>query len=417
MLPVFKRKQIILRCVQNPPDNLNGWLAACARNWEDQNLEKQLTGVATGARGGRHLIAAGTNASPASSDSLTVHSASPRNLTAALTSSVDYDGFIKEFMGTLPTLSQELFSVWPDNKSAMIRIAAESLQGEALGVFLTLPVADQLALAFTFMVAAPGDPSQRAILADAWFHRLQVLRGSSAPSSMPVAGTHAAQAVPCKVQFILAGLPTCMCAVVVASVQLILPKLHPSIQWTFCPVITLSEETDDEMPVAEAFGRTGAALREEVTSFKSLATHMSSLWTTWSTENVKFVLISCLSHDAGIANTKALEIQHLHSRSNRWLWGMVSASEALRTRAGDSNVADVLIAPATPTGVLHQELSTLWGPEALGIERFEPDRLAGCSRPSFFCTPRGVCGAYLRERFQKHRTYRQLDGTCDRVSR
>ena len=131
-------------------------------------------------------------------------------------------------------------------------------------------------------------------------------------------------------------------------------------------------------------------MREDITSLQKLVGQMSTLMKGWSADNVKFVLVSCLAHDAGLFGSNTLQPHHLHNRANRWLWGMVSASKALRTQVGDSSVADVLICPQNSSADLVQEVTSLWGPPATGMERFDDERMAGSPRPAFFCTPTGL---------------------------
>ena len=390
-LPKHKRRSIIVRCMSKAPDNLSAWLGACARNWEEQDLEARVTGIASvhraaGPAGSAHPY----GASSAAAAPQAVTPASVQSSSQVPSSSMDPSAFLQEVNGTLPTVSTKLYAAWPMQKSALIRVASENLSGGALAVFFTLPVPDQTALAFTIMVAAPENPTLRAALIDAWLNRLATLRGSTPLPTSPTLSAASAESVSYKVQFILAGLPTCMCAVVVASVQLILPKLHPQVSWDFCPVLFLTEEAADGVPMKETFEKVGLPIREDITSLQSLVAKMSCLLNSWSADRVKFVLVSCLTHDAGLCGSNTLQPHHLHAKGNRWLWGMVSASEALRNQVGNSSVADVLITSQNTSAEFVQEVSTLWGQQATGMERFDDERLAGSPRPAFFCTPSGL---------------------------
>lgn len=390
-MPKHKRRSIIVRCMNKMPENLSAWLGACSRNWEEQDLEARVTGIASVQRAaGPAGSAIPHGAIPAAAALQVAIPASVRSSSRAPASSTDPSTFLNELSGTVPKLSTDLYAAWPMQKSALIRVASECLSGRALAVFFSLPVPDQTALAFTIMVAAPEDPTLRAAIIDAWLNRLATLRGSSPMPALPTLSAADAHTAGCKVQFILAGLPTCMCAVVVASVQLILPKLHPQVSWDFCPVVYLTDEAADSVPVKETFEQVGLPLRDDITSLQKLVGQMSSLLKDWSADRVKFVLVSCLTHDAGLSGSNTLEPHHLHNKANRWLWGMVSASEALRNQVGDSSVADVLISPQNSSADLVQEVTTLWGPAATGMERFDGERLAGSPQPAFFCSPTGL---------------------------
>ena len=389
-MPKHKRKTIILKCMEKKPDNMDKWLGACARNWADQDLEARVTGIAS-----VHRSSAPTTGhlGPYSGASAGVPSAPPPvGLSGRQPSSSTFSTapVAHEAHGAIPNLSSELFSQWPHDKSALIRVASQCLTGGSLAAFLTLPVHDQIALAFTIMVAGPDNPAARSALVDSWFQRLEALRGSSPSPTLPTYPPSDVKKSTIKAQFILAGFPTALGAVVVASVQLILPRFHPQVKWEFCPVVYLHEEAPDGVPVMETFADVGLSLRPEVTSLQKLVGQMNDLWTEWSSGGVKFVLVSCLSHDAGLGGSNPLQAHHLHSKANRWLWGMVSMSQALRSRSGDSHVADVLVCPSKTSDDFAQEVSSLWGPKATGMERFKDDALAGSPRPAFFCTPQGL---------------------------
>ena len=391
VMPKQKRRSIIVRCMSKKPDNLSAWLGACIRNFEEQDLEARVTGMASVHRAaGPHGSATPHGAIPAATAHPVASPPSVRGPSRGPVSSMDPSALVNELTGTVPKLSTDLYGTWPMHKSALIRVASECLSGEALAVFFSLPVPDQTALAFTIMVAAPENPTLRAALIDAWLHRLATLRGSTPMPALTTSSAADAHTAGCKVQFILAGLPTCMCAVVVASVQMILPKLHPQVAWDFCPVLYLSEEAADSLPVKETFAQVGLPMRDDITSLQKLVGQMSSLLKDWSADKVKFVLVSCLTHDAGLCGSNTLQPHHLHSKVNRWLWGMVSASEALRNQVGDSSVAEVLITSQNSSADIVQEVTTLWGPAATGMERFDDERLAGSPRPAFFCTPTGL---------------------------
>ena len=390
-MPKHKRRSIIVRCMNKTPENLSAWIGACIRNWEEQDLEARVTGIASVHRAAGPAGSTITqSAMPAPAAVQVVNPASVLSSSRAPVSSMDPSTVLNELGETVPTVSTNLFAAWPMQKSTLIRVASESLSGTALAVFFSLPVPDQTALAFTIMVAAPENPTLRAALIDAWLNRLATLRGSSPLPVLPTSSAADARAAACKVQFILAGLPICMCAVVVASVQLILPKLHPQVSWDFCPVLYLTDEAADSVPLKETFAQVGLPIRDDITSLQKLVGQMSSLLKDWSADKVKFVLVSCLTHDAGLCGSDTLKPHHLHNKANRWLWGMVSASEALRNQVGDSSVADVLISPKESSADFVQEVTTLWGPAATGMERFDDERLAGSPRPAFFCTPTGL---------------------------
>lgn len=389
-VPQLKRKSIILRCMEKPPTNIEAWLTACIRNNADQELEARLTGMAS-----VHRVSPYTNrpvqqipnavSAPARAPPVGDGRGGP---TASLLEQSGTPSMDNRVNDRLPKLSSDLFASWPHDKSAMLRGLMSNLASHNLAGLLALSPVDQAGVAFAIMVAVPNDPALIDPYVDQWLRRLAMLRGSS-PSVVPSgAWGKSAAATSWKVQFIIAGMPTCMSAVTVASVQRILPKLHPTVSWDFCPVLYMQKESDDGMVVQDVYQRVGLNVRTDVTSLLELAAKMDDSWPSWKEENVKFVLISSIGSDlAQSVPDRVLHHGHLHHPRTRWLWGMVSASEALRAKVGDNGVADVLFVPTNIDGPFQEAVTHLWGPPVAGLDQVESTRWAGTARMSVFSTP------------------------------
>ena len=107
------------------------------------------------------------------------------------------------------------------------------LQGGLLASFVALASEDQAAMAFAFMVALPQDAEIRNQMLNGWMERLDLLRGGSPQQSMPMVVPSTPGRKICKVQCIVAGMPTCMAAVTVCAVQKVVDRLHREVRWDF----------------------------------------------------------------------------------------------------------------------------------------------------------------------------------------
>ena len=392
-MPQKQRKRIILRCMENPVDNIDAWLSACVRNYEDKQLELRTIGSPARRAIPYPRSAQGSDLSPAASSSGRSSQESrvclpapppvstPGRDLAAVTTALNVD---------IPQISRDLFACWPNNKSRCIAIVLGMLQGGVLAAFVSLTSQDQAAMAFALMVALPQDAEIRNQMLNAWMERLDLLRGGNSQQSMPMTVSNTPGRKICKVQCIVAGMPTCMAAVTISAVQKVVDQLHREVRWDFCPVIYLSEEFPDKLSVVEVFEAMRVSVRAEVSSLSLLVNELRNLWTEWAVGETNFVLVSCLSPGDRDGSFPPLEPHLLHEKPRRWMWGMVNLAKALRGKVGDERVAELMISPPGGAADYVNQVSTLYGQAIMGTEQTDVEKFACTLRPDVFCTPSGV---------------------------
>ena len=153
----------------------------------------------------------------------------------------------------------------------------------------------------------------------------------------------------------------------------------------------------------------------------ALMSELESLWTEWSADRVRFVLVSCLSAQTSMHDDVNVASPQLRDRSHQWLWEMVCLSRALRGRVGDSNVAEALVAFATVCVDFDREATLLWGPRSTGPDNddFARGRGPRTPTPAVFCTPCGINDFVHSDRRQKVRASACRSGSgfpCDTLS-
>ena len=390
-VPPTRRKSIVLRCMEKPPDNLSAWLCACSRNYQDQELERRVTGAASVQRPTSLSPAGGRMASSAPSvvptagvpgslpDSSGLPGAVPHKTSASALLSAETSP---------PQFSHTLFKSWPRNKSSMLAELGVALQPETFGDILLQSATDQSALAFAIMIAAPAEPSDRDVAVRQWLRRLSSLSGScpAAPVVQPAGASPTQQTL--RLQFVMAGFGVCEAAVMVGALQKVLPRFHGGVILEFTPVICIPKADCDDVAAEDCFSRFGIVLADGITSFQTFADQLETLWQSWERDEVKVITLTNVGPHATTGRPgRKLTNRDLHAPDIRWVWMMVNASNAIRSRMGDQAVADLFLGPGSVDSDLQQQLQLLWGPELTARTASQGDSLALASRPRVWSTP------------------------------
>ena len=190
-------------------------------------------------------------------------------------------------------------------------------------------------------------------------------------------------------QFVVAGVPTLLAAVVLGTLQKILPKLHGNVSWSFPPAIIVNPDTMEEIGGHEVFKRAGVPLNTDVTTFNTFGQNIEAMWTEWQKVDTRFVLVTSLGMDLQFKLGKSsLAKSHLHESGLRWVWGMVQLSEALRKRGRDDMVAELVFAPESTMPDWSSTLSSLWG-RPCASDKGEVSVQSLVPKPCVYATPSG----------------------------
>ena len=260
-----------------------------------------------------------------------------------------------------PPFCRNLFLKWP-NKSELVGEVASTLSQETQASFLSLSPPDAGNMVFCLLVASPEDPVARESMLRMWMERLSKLRqnSSTTPSIPPLPRSSASVGV--NLQFVVAGIPSVVGAVVLGIVQKILPRLHRNISWSFAPAVFIKGEVDDGFDGEDIFNRVGVQFNHEIRTFQTFGQNIEGMWTEWQKNNTRFVLVTSIGMDACANVSKGpLASSHLHEAGLRYVWGMVGLSEALRKRGQDDHVAEIVFAPGSTEADWATTLSRLWG--------------------------------------------------------
>ena len=384
-IPRTRRLIIAKRCINDPPRNLDAYLRSCAQHWSEILVERRTT---AGHRDRVHGPAGHHN--PTASEGALSSDVRLRTRSAGSAESVAQSSSAQSVLKPSTTVSTRSSNA---EKAAFLCYVTEDMTTDAFNVFQGLTEIDRISMAVTAMRASPENPYLRLHLLTSWLPRSGFVKCVS-PSQVAIDSSVPTRQSPttrCHVQFIVAGWSTDLCSVVLMNVRDHLQEFSRSVHWFFKPVIVLHPDMGTKTCVDDASGRLRLEVRPRLHSLADVMSEMESLWTEWSADGVRFVLVSCLSPRPSLRDHMPVAAPALRHQENLWLWEMVCLSNALRSRVGHSAVADALIAPWTVSTDFAQEATWLWGPRSAAFDRVDVERERGAEPavPAVFSTPCG----------------------------
>ena len=379
-VPRHVRVKLVSSTIAKDPDNPNAWLAACVRNWKDNQMMNNLLQTAS-----VHRSSSGRPSGGSHSDRQRPASDATRG--RAANRDPDTSDLVPR-TGTPP--AEESWAMkenWPRNKSCLISILMHTLDDEATERFLELDPEDQCAMCFAFMLmAARGDtPESKNVLVKGWLDRLAQLDGSAKrpPSRSPsqIATTQKFQ-----VQIIMAGMPSIMAGFAAFVLTQVPLTLHRDMEVEFYPSIYLDVNKEDPIPIKDVADTYGLSFHPRVQNFEDLATVYEEMLPEWVRTNTKFIFVANLGFpptpDEKISD---LEASRLHMSDSQWIWSFSQAAQIIRQRTQDSDVAEIFFGPQAPA--FEEQISSLWG-EATPSNAAQHPKVP-VAMPNVFSTPSG----------------------------
>ena len=366
-MPVYRRKSIILKAMDRPPENLESWLVACHRNWTTQELEKRVLGGASVYGRGQYQQH-GPPLIPIRSalgDGLPQHAHGHTGATPG-TGLCGHDQIVEHSRISastiVPTWAPDMHACWPSQKSSLMGKFLSLLHGDVQSRVCALPPTTQASLAFALMVAGSADNPSPDVLVTQWLLRLDSLNNKGpcgAVSSQPSQNLKEKF----QLQIIITGESAPLSVMTTKAFEGVMSSLSNEIQWVLLPTVCIADKDADGASAGESGRRLRVNMNGTVHDFNTLSQYFTSNMQDFKQQNTKFFFVNILSTQAfENPSSEIVSEAELHSKSTRWLWSMIRLSHDLRLCVGDCNVAELTLTPRHASSKIVARLESLLGP-------------------------------------------------------
>lgn len=384
-LPQWRRKSVILKCIEKPPENVHSWLFAVIRNFRTSELEKRLTGQAS-VHGHRSLPPPAMSIPPGGLPA-TGQPQTPCTTPCAVTSQpvlpvCTFDRSARQ-NGQPPRWSMELIAFWPTQKSRLVAHFLSMLQPATQGSLSTLVPQTQACIALAVALAADEStsPDEMAIQC---VQRLQP-GGIVGRGLLSGDGSAGPTAEVTQMQIIIVAPQSLVSLVFAKSFVVAMERLSPG-AFSYLPLILVS--LNDNRSLVEDAQRLKLSVNSSTTSLGALHEFIESSKDNFKTYKVKTLFVSMVHAATGVGECTPgqREAAALHGEGIRFLWTVAACSHHLRAAVGDVSVSELVFAPSILDETCKMELTKLVGP-ATSTANVSYNGVA--AMPSVFATPGG----------------------------
>ena len=383
-IPQWRRKNIILKCIDNPPENPHSWLASCIRNFKTNQLQKRLEQEAS-VHGQRSFPSPKTSIPPGglSSTDARRHDVPTFSASSAVPLlPVSASGGAVTGHRDPPSWSAELIAWWPDKKSRLVSHFLSLLRPATQTKMTLLAPATQASVAFAVSLLAHDDDSADTLAMEC-LRRLQLptLGKTMSPADTESPRTSAS---PVQLQVIFVGPESLVSLVLAKSFTCAMESMCPG-AFTLLPLVVISlNEGPSTLPEAE---RLKLSIDTSTRSLASLETFIENSKANFRTYRIKTLLVSIVDAVNGGEGLLSLrDARALHGNSFRFLWTVTRCSQLLRATVGDNSVCDLVFAPSTLDDALKMEMCKVVGPQ-ISTANVSYNNVA--PSPTVFGTPGG----------------------------
>ena len=404
-VPMWKRKNVILKCMDKPPENVHSWLSAVSRNHKNVELEKRLTQAAS--------VQHPARSTPMATAGMQFGSMSPpdqRHHDVARQSPVQSPpvlplcppGTFSNDMKEVPRWSSELISLWPSQKSRLVAHFMNLLNPQNQNDVASLAPQTQACVALSVALLATAHSTADSLTAEC-VRRLQLpVIGKDAMTSVAVPASLTAQVV--ALQLVFVSPENSVSLVFTKSFTLAMDKMCPG-AFTYLPLIVVSLQ--DGPSLSTEAEKLQLSLNPSVSSPESLETFVESSKANFKAYNIKTLFVSVIHAVSGVApnaSTSRASVS-LHRDGCRFLWNVAKCSQLLRASAGDDAVCELTFAPSKLDDAVKLELAKITGPHVTTANVMYN---SVAPVPTVFATPAG-CAVVQGFRAQSYDT-QPMDG-------
>ena len=360
-VPMWKRKQVILKCIEKTPENVHSWLFAVCRNQKNNDLEKRLLQQAS-VQCARSTPSPTTGLSPAAlspPDQRHQDAARQNPLHAAPVLPLLSHGMSGSPSHEAPRWSSELIALWPSQKSRLVAHFMALLSPTNQQGLAVLAPQTQACVALAVALLALENASADCLAAEC-VRRLQLPSpGSQSLTSVALPAAPAAAVV--QLQLVFVSPENAVSLVFAKSFILAMDKMCPG-AFNYLPLIVVSLQEGPSL-TADA-DKLKLSLNGTVTCPESLETFVENSKTNFRAYHIKTLFVSMIHAVNGGSARMPVQrgIAALHADGCRFLWAVAKCSHLLRATTGDDAVCELTFAPSKLDEVVKMELAKVTGP-------------------------------------------------------
>ena len=380
----WKRKSIIIKCMEKMPDNIHSWLAVCIRNNKTNDIQRRLEKEAS-----VHVPRSGpprvnTSCGPVAPEARRSCAPSQPSVAAQPVESSRRVGFSKVDRREPAAWVAEVLDAWPEKKSRLVQCFLSAISPAIQARVQQLAPATQAVVAMSVALHVCEGDSADAVTQEC----VRRLTSNSVCRSLPGTGIMSPRATTATIQLQL---------IFVAPeplVALVLAKSFMSVIETLCagafslmPLVIISLRETPCMALAPEAERLKVSIDATTTSLSTMETFIETNKANFKQYGIKTVFISMIETVTGGGGAPPQRsASALHGGAFRFLWSVARWSHSLRAVTGDSAVCELAFAPTKLEDDLKSELGKVVGPMTttanVSYNRVGPS-------PSVFCTPGG----------------------------
>ena len=149
-----------------------------------------------------------------------------------------------------PDVCRKMVMTWPGNPGEMVELMMNCLGADTQEALAGLMPVDQAGIATAFMLSVPDDPTHWDVMVGKFIARIQGSTPSNSRAESSLSSPRSTGRGSTVVQFVIAGMPLAVGALLVNTLKNILPKMHADATWNFHAAILFRTEADHQFDLS-----------------------------------------------------------------------------------------------------------------------------------------------------------------------
>ena len=383
-IPQWKRKTIIVKCMERMPDNIHSWLASCIRNHRTSEIAKRMEQIANvhGPRSSApRANMSGAGLSPEARRACGMSQLSVATQPVEPSGKFGANGMDRREPAVW---TAEVIAAWPDKKSKVVQGFLTAINPATQARVHALAPATQACVAMSVALhICEGDSADS--LTDECLLRLHAgtqgrpTNGSTVMSPRPATATIQLQLI------FVAPEPL---------VALVLARAFTSAMETVCPgaflllpLVIVSPGGVPSVRLPQEAERLKLSIDSATTSMATMEAFVETNKANFKQYGIKTVFVSMIEAFTDVAGSPPQRnATALHSAAYRFLWQVTRCSHSLRATTGDNGVCELVFAPSKLEDDMKMELGKVVGPICASMNVSYNHVVPA---PCVFCTPGG----------------------------